>query len=161
MDREKASLVAALDTQREHVLGILDGLDDDALHRSALPSGWTCAGMIGHLTLDVERFWFGAVIAGDPAARGDATFSAWTHGEQLTADALRELYRDAIARADEVIATTSLDAQPVWWPDTMSTWRLHDLREVLLHVTTETACHAGHLDATRELIDGQCWLVLD
>jgi uncharacterized protein DUF664 len=26
-------------------------------------------------------------------------------------------------------------------------------------VITETACHAGHLDAVRELIDGQQWLV--
>ncbi|MGW9134077.1 hypothetical protein [Streptomyces sp. NPDC055681] len=25
---------------------------------------------------------------------------------------------------------------------------------------TETACHAGHLDAARELIDGRRWMVL-
>jgi hypothetical protein len=30
----------------------------------------------------------------------------------------------------------------------------------MLHVITETACHAGHLDAARELIDGRRWLVL-
>jgi Protein of unknown function (DUF664) len=29
-----------------------------------------------------------------------------------------------------------------------------------VHVITETACHAGHLDAVRELIDGRKWLVL-
>lgn len=161
LDREKATLMAALDTQREHVLGILDGLDDGTLHRSALPSGWTCAGMIGHLALDVERFWFGAVIGGDPAARGDTAVTAWQHGERLTATGLRDLYRDSIARADEVIATTALDASPVWWPESPGSWRLSDLREVLLHVITETACHAGHLDATRELIDGRLWLVLD
>jgi Protein of unknown function (DUF664) len=28
----------------------------------------------------------------------------------------------------------------------------------MLHVITETACHAGHLDAARELIDGRQWL---
>jgi hypothetical protein len=27
-------------------------------------------------------------------------------------------------------------------------------------VITETACHAGHLDAVRELIDGKQYLVL-
>jgi Protein of unknown function (DUF664) len=27
-------------------------------------------------------------------------------------------------------------------------------------VITETACHAGHLDAVRELIDGRTWMVL-
>ena len=26
-----------------------------------------------------------------------------------------------------------------------------------MHVITETACHAGHLDAVRELIDGETW----
>jgi hypothetical protein len=31
---------------------------------------------------------------------------------------------------------------------------------VLLHVVTETACHAGHLDAARELTDGRTWMVL-
>jgi len=30
----------------------------------------------------------------------------------------------------------------------------------MLHVIVETACHAGHLDAVRELIDGRRWLVL-
>ena len=37
---------------------------------------------------------------------------------------------------------------------------LDDLRHVLLHVIAETACHAGHLDALRELIDGRQWMVL-
>jgi hypothetical protein len=27
-------------------------------------------------------------------------------------------------------------------------------------VIMETACHAGHLDAVRELIDGRQWIVL-
>lgn len=31
----------------------------------------------------------------------------------------------------------------------------------MLHVIKETACHAGHLDAARELIDGRQWIVLD
>ncbi|MGH3748396.1 MAG: DUF664 domain-containing protein [Micromonosporaceae bacterium] len=35
-----------------------------------------------------------------------------------------------------------------------------DLLKTILAVITETACHAGHLDAARELIDGKKWLVL-
>jgi len=31
----------------------------------------------------------------------------------------------------------------------------------MLHVIKETGCHAGHLDAARELIDGRQWIVLD
>jgi len=33
-------------------------------------------------------------------------------------------------------------------------------REIVLHVVTETATHAGHLDTARELIDGKLHLVL-
>jgi hypothetical protein len=32
--------------------------------------------------------------------------------------------------------------------------------EVILHVVVETATHAGHLDAVRELVDGRQWMVL-
>ena len=35
-----------------------------------------------------------------------------------------------------------------------------DLRYIMLHMITETACHAGHLDAARELIDGTQWIVV-
>lgn len=37
---------------------------------------------------------------------------------------------------------------------------MHSHREILLHVIAETACHSGHLDAVRELLDGRRWLVL-
>lgn len=36
-------------------------------------------------------------------------------------------------------------------------WRLDSLFEVVQHVLVETACHAGHLDAARELLDGRTW----
>jgi len=32
------------------------------------------------------------------------------------------------------------------------------VREIILHVISETACHAGHLDAVREIIDGRQWM---
>jgi hypothetical protein len=63
-DKETKTLLSCLSAQRNHVLGILAGLDDDALRRPVLPSGWNCLGLVGHLTFDVERFWFcGAVAA--------------------------------------------------------------------------------------------------
>jgi hypothetical protein len=52
----------------------------------------------------------------------------------------------------------SLDAPPARWPDYFTSWRLRDVREIILHVITETAIHAGHLDAARELLDGRTWL---
>jgi len=64
-DAEARTLLRYLDHQRIHALGILDGLDELELRRPILPSGWSCLGMIRHLTRDVERFWFRAVVAGD------------------------------------------------------------------------------------------------
>lgn len=55
---------------------------------------------------------------------------------------------------------STLDAAPAWWPEFFANSRLDSVREVVLHVITETACHAGHLDAVRELIDGKQWLDL-
>ncbi|MEU6466595.1 DUF664 domain-containing protein [Streptomyces sp. NPDC046976] len=65
-------------------------------------------------------------------------------------------YRREAQRADAVITATAADAPPVSWPrDLFGAPRLHTLRDVLLHVITETACLAGHLDAARELLDGR------
>ncbi len=125
-----------------------------------LPSGWTCLGLIQHLTLDVERFWFRAVMAGEQVElhSGDG---GWRAADDMTAEAVLELYRDEAARADAVVDGRPLDAGPAWWPaDIFEDLPVRDLRRTLLAVTVETATHAGHLDAVRELIDGRTWLVL-
>jgi Protein of unknown function (DUF664) len=69
-----------------------------------------------------------------------------------------DLYRREIAASDEVLAGLSLDTPPARWPEYFEDWRLQDVREVILHVITETAIHAGHLDAARELLDGRTWM---
>jgi len=55
-DRETTTLLSYLNAQREHTLGILEGLGEEALRRPILPSGWTSLGLVRHLALDVERF---------------------------------------------------------------------------------------------------------
>jgi hypothetical protein len=60
---ESAMLLSYLNVQRNHVLGILEGLDEEALRRPVLPSGWNCLGLVQHLALDVERFWFRGTVA--------------------------------------------------------------------------------------------------
>jgi hypothetical protein len=62
---ESGALLSSLNAQREHVLGILEGLSEESLRRPVLPSGWTCAGLVRHLALDVERFWFRTIVAGE------------------------------------------------------------------------------------------------
>ena len=47
------------------MLSILEGPPGWMLHREVLPSGWTCVGMVRHLALHVERFWFREIVAGE------------------------------------------------------------------------------------------------
>jgi Protein of unknown function (DUF664) len=154
--KERAALLDCLNRQRSHVLGVMKGLPEEALRRPALPSGWTCLGMLRHLAVDDERFWFRGVAAGEPVDLNDPT--GWQPSPDESAAAVFELYRQEIAASDVVLADLDLDAAPATWPDYFASWRLHDVREIILHVITETAAHAGHLDAARELIDGRTWL---
>ena len=66
VEGEIVALMLCLQRQRDHVLEAVEGLSDEALRRPVLPSGWSCLGMVQHLTLSVERLWFRAVVAGDP-----------------------------------------------------------------------------------------------
>lgn len=160
MDQETTALLGCLTQQREHVLGILEDLDEASLHRAVLPSGWTSVGLVNHLALDVERFWFREVVGGVDVAVVDDDASAWAVSPDTPAAAIFDRYRREIELADGVIASTPIDAAPQFWPSYFGEWRLADLRAVMLHVIAETACHAGHLDAVRELVDGRTWLVL-
>jgi uncharacterized damage-inducible protein DinB len=158
--KERQALVSSLAEQRRHVLGIVEGLSEEDLGRPILPSGWTCAGLVHHLAIDVERFWFRVVVAGEPVP-DDEPDNAWQVPVGVTAAAVLDGYRREIELADAIVAATSVDSAPAWWPeDLFGSWRLDDLREILLHVIAETATHGGHLDAARELIDGRQWVVL-
>jgi Protein of unknown function (DUF664) len=157
--RQVSVLLDALTDQRGHVLGILEGLSDEALRRAVLPSAWTCLGMIQHLALDVERLWFRAVMAGEQVDLSSGA-DAWDVAPDVSAESVFDLYRGEIELANAIITATPPDAPPAWWPaDRFGSWRMADLQQVAMHVITETACHAGHLDAVRELLDGRKWLV--
>jgi hypothetical protein len=162
MDVDKNALIDCLEIQRGHVVGILEGLSSDALHQPVLPSGWTNLGLVHHLAVDVERFWFREIVAAETLGPGPDSDSpsAWVVSPDTPPDVVFGIYRQEIERANAIIATTPLDAEPKYWPDFFGEWRLADLRAVMLHVITETACHAGHLDATRELLDGRTWMTL-
>jgi len=157
---EREALLTTLRDQREHVLAAVSGLPDAALRQAVLPSGWSCLGLVQHLALDVERFWFRAVVAGEAVdlCSGDA---AWRVDAETPVTAVLDAYRDEARAADRVIARTDLDAQPAWWPvEVFAELPVRDLRRTVLAVIAETACHAGHLDAVRELLDGHQHLVL-
>jgi uncharacterized protein DUF664 len=152
-------LKRALENQRAHILATVQGLGETQLTTSVTPSGWTPAGLVQHLALDVERYWFRTVFAGQDAEREDDPVNAWdvAPGNGLAAIVR---YRDECMLADQVIATHVGSDEPEAWPDRWGTWRLENLSNMVLHVITETAIHAGHMDIVRETIDGTQHLVV-
>jgi uncharacterized damage-inducible protein DinB len=104
-------------------------------------------GIVHHLT-NVERRWIDDAMLG--RAPRDAIVKhadEYTPGPDLTVPAAIAAYRARALRTDATVRTLPLE-EPCTWGDGM------DLRWVLLHLINETARHAGHADATRELLDG-------
>lgn len=158
-------MLAALRLTREYLIEVLDDLGDESLRRPMLPSGWTCLGLINHLSLDVEYFWFQAVVAGNRDAINDILASssdnAWMVATNVPVESILDRYRLNSERADEIIAASSLDQAPAWWPeDFFGSWRIDTIRGIVLHALRESATHAGQLDVVRELIDGKQHVVL-
>src|ERR1700686_4263778 len=108
---ETNALLSELNGQREHVLGTLEGLSDESLRRPVLPSGWTCLGLVQHLALDVERFWFYGIVAGQTNETADSDPSnAWVVPQDVSAESVLERYRHEAQRANEIMAGVSPDA---------------------------------------------------
>lgn len=158
----KQNLVETLDGQRRHVLGILEGLSDEQLRRPILPSGWNCLGMVKHLALGVEHYWLRCIVAGESLDYFEINSldnnREWDVGPGETGEEVFNLYRDEVQRANKIIMSTPLDTPPQQRDDWWGEWEIPDLEYILFHLITETACHAGHLDAARELIDGRQWM---
>jgi hypothetical protein len=157
---ERRALQRFLQRQRDSVLSIVDGLDDVVWRTPIVPSGWTPAGLIQHLG-DAEQHWFQDVMTGihvdapydegRPAYDPDAPFTT----DRAPADVLA-YYREQCALSDAVIARTSLDAPPAGrHNDPDFDEDVPNLRWIVLHLIEETACHSGHLDIARELLDGR------
>ncbi|QDP98547.1 DinB family protein [Microlunatus elymi] len=160
---ERDLLLQRLAGQRRHILDQLAGLSEEQLRRPVLPSGWSCVGLVQHLTLSDERYWFEVVMAGKPLdfwPEGDN--ADWQVPDAVPAESVIADYRAAIDRSDAYIAGLDLDAPPAqpedWWAEAGLSFP--NLRAVLLHVIVETATHAGHLDAVRELLDRKQYIVL-
>ena len=157
-------LIDALNDQRSHVFAAIDGLTEAQLSRSVLPSGWSCLGMLKHLALADEHYWFRSIIDGQPL---DGFFPVepngdWTVGGGESAESIVAMYRHEITEANRVLAAVEETDAPAQRDPRWDQWGVDypTVRSILLHMIVETACHAGHLDAARELLDGKQWLVL-
>lgn len=148
-------LVRYLDYYRAVLLAKIDGLGEEQLRGSILPSGWSPLELVKHLTY-VEMRWlewgFEGAEVGDPW--GDNQDGRWrVAADEVTSDlvaALRERGRTTAAIAGRH-ALDDLGAPGERWDgDPEPT-----LERVLLHLVQEYARHIGHLDVVRELLDGR------
>ncbi|KQX59696.1 Mini-circle protein [Streptomyces sp. Root66D1] len=124
--------------------------------RAAEPSTLSLLGLVRHLT-DMERHWFGQVLAGredagplySSAADPDGDFDGATSDPSAVTEAWKA-WREAVDFAERYAAEApDLDVSG------HDSWRGHvSLRWVLIHMVEEYARHNGHADILRERIDG-------
>lgn len=129
---------------RSCVLGKLEGLSEEQAHRRPGGHLLPVIGVVNHLTR-VEWRWIDGNILGGAAERHESEFFP---GPELSATAAAAAYRARAERTDATVRRLPLSTPCREGPGT-------DLRWVLLHLINETARHAGHADATRELLDGK------
>ncbi|MER6303601.1 DinB family protein [Kitasatospora sp. NPDC001539] len=149
---EKESLHTALDRHRDAVLWKVEGLDDEQLRRPLTPSGTNLLGLVKHLG-GAELGWFRQTFGLETGplpfdVDADESSDMRIEPHESTADVLA-FYARARAAADEAIEQLELDSLGTSWSG-----RTVSLRWVLIHMATETARHAGHMDILRELTDG-------
>ena len=155
---EDQLLLDFLAAQRATALDIVAGLDEGAWHRSVVPSGWTPAGLIEHLS-GAQFHWFIGVVAGEdtsPPADADVVpydptapfVTDWSSAEIIAE------YREICARSDAILAVTPLSATLRGKHGDPEVAEPPNVRWVVLHVIEEIARHCGHLDIGRELLDG-------
>jgi uncharacterized damage-inducible protein DinB len=122
----------------------IDGLSEAQARWTPDGALLSLLGIVNHLT-HVEWRWIDGGMLGQDVSRSEEEF---TPGPELTVRAALSAYRArAVATEAAVRAIPTLTAPCRRAPNT-------DLRWVLLHLINETARHAGHADATRELLDG-------
>jgi len=153
-------LDAYLDYYRAALLRKLDGLGEQDMRTSRLPSGWTPLELLVHLTY-VEQRWFRWAFLAEQVAEpwgdrgpGGKPGDPWrVPAEVSVADAIAAFTAE-VERSKQAVAGASLaeQARPggrIATPDQAPT-----LAWIMFHVLQEYARHLGHLDVVRELIDG-------
>jgi uncharacterized damage-inducible protein DinB len=140
---ERELLLAWLDHQRTAIVRKLADLDEEQSRWTPDGALISLLGIVNHLT-HVEWRWTAGMMLGEPTSRSEAEFRP---GPELTVGEVVARYRDRALATDELVR-----ALPLAQLTTDDSGR--DLRWVLLHLIEETARHAGHADATRELLDG-------
>jgi len=157
MDDQKETLHRYLRAQRASLLSKLDGLDEYDVRRPMTGTGTNLLGLVKHVA-SVEVGYFGDVFdrpsgielpwfAEGAPDNADMWATADESREQIV-----ELHQRCAAHSDATIDALPLDAvgNVPWWGERGRV----TLHQMLVHMTVETARHAGHADIVRELVDG-------
>ncbi|HUE08656.1 MAG TPA: DinB family protein [Acidimicrobiales bacterium] len=132
---------------RDSAVFKLEGLDAAQLRWRPAPTANSLGVIVVHLGY-AERLWIRAIFAGEPMDMEWRKHmfelpEGWGHDEIVA------FYRDETAKVDGVLeGATSFDLP------SSGDLRPTTLRWAVLHLIEETARHAGHMDITRELLDG-------
>ncbi|MEW6155030.1 MAG: DinB family protein [Actinomycetota bacterium] len=145
-DDERELLLAWLQCLREAVLRKAEGLDETQVRWRPDGKLISIAGIVNHLA-HLEWRWIDGALHGQAVSRSEGEFVVPT--ERPFAD-VAATYRERADRTDQIVRAADL-ADPCDHPKHPGI----TLRWVLLHLIEETARHAGHADATRELLDGR------
>jgi uncharacterized damage-inducible protein DinB len=140
---ELEQLLSFLRFLRGAILRKSENLTDEQAHWQPDGKLISLIGIINHLT-GVERRWIDGALLGGPRDKPADEY----HPAGLPLHIAVDRYRTRAAQTDQAalrLADPST-AAPGQNPPT--------LRFVLLHLINETARHAGHADATRQLLDG-------
>jgi uncharacterized damage-inducible protein DinB len=140
---ERELLLSWLGYLRGAVIRKVGGLSDEDARWRPDDSLISLLGIVNHLT-HVEWRWVDGGILGEEVSRSEEEFSP---GPELTVDGAIDAYRARATATDATVRSTPLTAPCRFGEGT-------DLRWVVLHLINETGRHAGHADATRELLDG-------
>lgn len=132
---------------RESAIYKLEGLNDEQLRWKPAPTANSLGTIVYHLAL-CERLWVRAIFAGEEM---DMSWRAHQFDlpEGWSVREVIDFYRAETAAADAVLAAAASFDLPSRAP-----FRPTTLRWVVDHLLEETARHVGHMDITRELLDG-------
>jgi hypothetical protein len=143
----RAQFEVFLDEHRGALHGCLDGLTEEQVRRSLVPSQTTLLGLVKHATF-VEKVWFDEAVTcrsrteiGIPATPDES----FILDDDDTIATVRRAHREACESSHR--ATSSLDLGDIVHGNRRGPL---PLRWVYLHMLRELAQHCGHADILRE-----------
>jgi hypothetical protein len=155
---EREILLGYIRWQREQVVATTEGLSEEQLRWTPDGRLLPLLGIVNHLAHMEWRWVEGRYLGSQfPPREDEFVFGPELHAEQV----VRSYWAQAERTETIVRAAPSLDG--VCLGEEGGRGPAHvllgfddpvDLRWVLLHLIEETAHHAGHADATREMLDG-------